>query len=131
MFRLILAFAGGILSVIGWLMFAIVVCALLELDLTGFPLFLLLGCIYTAMILSGVCLDRFLRKKYHCTHKKMFSILWTVVSITEMGLLPVISVLVYLKLIPTIVLVADLLIYLCLAGWILWRKIRKVQHNNL
>ena len=66
-------------------------------------------------------------KKFNMCHKQIFSPLWTVLSIAELSLFAVFTIVIILGLIPISVLLYSMVIYTILSVLILSNKIKKVS----
>lgn len=129
MFTLIAALIIAFCSMIGSILFGIVLIVLLGDMITDFIMVLFLTFLIAALLLAGTYLDCRLRDKYNMSHKKEFSPLWTIVSIIELSILVVLVIITDLGLIPISVLIYDVVIYMILSIIILSRKIRKITNN--
>ena len=126
--KIILWALKGFLSAVGSIMMGIILLVIFAPLLTDLIVTFVLGLFVSALAFSGVLLDRSLRRKFNLSHTKMFSPLWTVISIIELSLFTVFAIVTILGLIPVSVLIYNIVIYAVLSIWILSHKIKKVSN---
>lgn len=127
MFALIFALLQSFLTVVGFVMIGIFLIVLFGNALSGLVTSILLGLFISVLLFSGMFLDYKLRKKFKLSHQKMFSPLWTALSILELSLFAVFSIIISFDLLPISILIYDILIYIALSIWILASKIEKLS----
>ena len=130
MFKMIFSILQSFFTIIGYLVIFMVIIVLFGEELKGIFLSMFLGLIVVALLFSGMHFDRQMRKKYNLTHKQMFSVLWTALSIIELCLFSVFAIIISCGLISVSVLIYDILIYLLLSTLILYRKIKKINNKK-
>ena len=118
---------SGLSSLIGSVIITIVLIVLLG------PMLLLplLAIVVPVFLFVGIGLDRRLRKKYNLTDRQTFSPLWTWLSVIELSLFTIFTIVIVFGLIPVIVLIYDLIIYLILSVLILSYEINKGAHRGI
>ena len=129
MFNIILWLCKSFLSIIGSIMFGIILIVLFGSEIAEIFACFLLGLLVSALLFAGMFFDYKLRKKYNLLHKKEFSLLWTIVSVIELSVFAVFVIITMLGLIPVIVLICDVIIYMLLSVLILFSKIKKLENN--
>ena len=127
MFALIFSLLQSFLTIVGSVLIGIILIVLFGEELTTFGFLIILALFISALLFSGMFLDYKLRKKFKLSHKKMFSPLWTALSIFELSLLCVFMIIMSFDLLPVSVLIYDIIIYAGLSLWILASKIKKLS----
>ena len=116
-------------SMIGSIMFGIILIVLFGPELGAILNCFMLGFLSFALLFAGIFFDRKLRRKFNLSHKQMFSPLWTTISIIELSVFTVFMIITILALIPISVLICNLIIYMVLSVLILSNKIKKITNS--